>query len=81
MSQIPTMRVELVGGPKDGDFMEVVDGTWEYYIVKPPNNMHNFVAFKKESADIYPILVRGIYKRKFGTKDYYWQGWEDDTTE
>lgn len=75
------MKIELVEGPMDGEIMDVMEGIWEYYIVKPPSGIYNFLAFDKEYADTYPVLIRGTYKRKFGTKDFYWQGWEDEVSE
>ena len=83
------MRIEFIGGPKDGELMEVMDLLLEIYVAKSPTYMHNFIAFEKEFADTYPILIKGVYRLgKLDDNltvdmctDYYWGGWDDETTE
>jgi hypothetical protein len=70
------MKIELVGGPMDGQFLEVEDGRSEWRIAgKPEDFYHNMLA-PPNTIPSFVSHLTGTYKRRNARSSLYdWQGW------
>lgn len=73
------MTFELIGGPKDGDFVDIAPSGWPYFklVMVPRQSM---LTNAKELDLRMPDYFEGIYEPKC-SRDYdrrlmRWQGWK-----
>jgi hypothetical protein len=70
------MRIELVGGPMDGQFVEVEFAPYEWRIAGKPADFYRNMLATPNSVPTHIKLFEGIYKRRGARGTLYdWQGW------
>jgi hypothetical protein len=72
------MRVELIGGPKDGEIVDIPEGRRDYRILRPRGPL--FVGAQQQPSDMPIPIEYGIYTARthapgFVPRELYWWGW------
>lgn len=70
-----TMVVEFIGGPKDGDTLEMDSCIRYHRVPAPPLLATSWTPTSECDAAIHAVFSYGTYAAKGKPTEFYWQGY------